>query len=87
MMQEYPLIRMLVCHRFTASTIVSGGGGDNGGKVVTHLPPSSEVGGSDPKPYVVKIVILLLMVGSLQYRNLTNCMYWFTLPIKLFVMI
>ena len=29
----------------------------------------------------------LLMVGSLQYRTLANCMYWFPLPTKLPVMI
>ena len=25
----------------------------------------------------------LSLVGSLQYRTMTNCMYWFPLPIKL----
>ena len=29
----------------------------------------------------------LLLVGSLQYRTLTNCMYWFTLPFQLPVVI
>ena len=29
----------------------------------------------------------LLLVGSLQYRTLTNCMYWFPLPFQLPVVI
>ena len=29
----------------------------HGGVVVTHSPPTSEVGGSNPKPYVGKMVI------------------------------
>ena len=27
------------------------------------------------------------IVGSLQYKTLTNCMYWFPLPLKLRIMI
>ena len=29
----------------------------NGGAVVTYLPPTSEVGGSNPGPYVGKLVV------------------------------
>ena len=29
----------------------------HGGAVVTHLPPTSEVGSSNPKPYVRKLVV------------------------------
>ena len=31
--------------------------GGNGGAVVTHSPPTSEVGSSNPKPYVGKMVV------------------------------
>ena len=51
----------------------------HGGRVVTlSLPTSSGKAGS-----------CLLLVGSLQllYGTLTNCMYWFPLPIKLPFMI
>ena len=34
-----------------------------------------------------KVGACLPMVGSLQYRTLSNCMYWFPLPIKIPVMI
>ena len=34
-----------------------------------------------------KVGSCLPLVGSLQYITLTNCMYWFTLPIKLPVVI
>ena len=30
---------------------------DHEGAVVTHLPPTSEVGGSNPRPYVGKLVV------------------------------
>ena len=49
----------------------AGGGGGSGGAVVTHSPPTSEDGGSNPGPYVGKLVVCLPMVGSLQYRILT----------------
>ena len=29
----------------------------HGGAVVTHSPPTSEVGGSNPEPYVRKLVV------------------------------
>ena len=29
----------------------------HGGAVVTHSPPTSEVGGSNPRPYVEKLVV------------------------------
>ena len=39
---------------------------DHDGAVVAHSPPTTEVGGSNPEPYVGKMV--LTMVRSLQYR-------------------
>ena len=53
------------------------------GSVVTHSPPTSGVSGLTPKTYVGKLVVVLPMVSSLQYRTLTSCMYWFPLAIKL----
>ena len=38
----------------------------HGGAVVTHSPPTSEVWGSNPGPYVGKLVVAYLMVGSLH---------------------
>ena len=64
-----------------------GGGGGLGGAVVTHLPPTSKVSGSNPGSYVGKVGSCLPVVDSLQYRTLTNCMYWFPLPTKLPVVI
>ena len=61
------------------------GGGGHGGIVATHSPPTSEVGGSNTRPYVGKVGSCLPMVSILQYRTLTNCMYWFPLPTKLAV--
>ena len=58
----------------------------HGGAVVTDSPPTSEAGSSYPGHYVGKVGSLTL-VGSLQYRTLTNCMYWIRLPIKLSVVI
>ena len=34
-----------------------GGGGGLGGTVVTHSPPTPEVSGSNPIPYVGKLVV------------------------------
>ena len=34
-----------------------GGGGGHGGSVVTRPPPTSEVLGSQPRPYVGKLVV------------------------------
>ena len=31
--------------------------GGHGGEVVTHSPPTSEVSGSNPRPYVGKLVV------------------------------
>ena len=54
----------------------------HGGRVVTLSDPTSEIGVHiSARPQVGK------MVGSLQYRTLTNCMYWFPLPIKPPVMV
>ena len=36
-----------------------------------------------PQTLCGKVGSFLAIVGSLQYRTLTNCMYWFPLPIKL----
>ena len=33
------------------------GGWGHGGAVVTHSPPTSEVSGSNPEPYVGKLVV------------------------------
>ena len=46
--------------------------------MVLHSTLTSEVGGSNLEPYVGRWQFLP-MVGSLQYRTLTNCMYWFPL--------
>ena len=43
-------------------------------KVVTHLPPTPGIGGSNPGPYVGKIIDFY-QVSSLQCRILANCMY------------
>ena len=60
----------------------------HGGRVVTLLPPTSVAGVRFPAwPQVGKLVVACLLVGSLQYRTLTNCMYWFPLPFQLPVVI
>ena len=56
------------------------------GAVVTHSPLTTEVGGSNPA-LCGKFGSCLLMVSSLQYRTLTNCMYRFPLPTKLPIVI
>ena len=49
----------------------------HGGRVVTLSRPTSEAGVRFPaQPQVGKLV-----VDSLQYRTLMNCMYWFPLPL------
>ena len=59
--------------------------GGHGGRVVTLSPlrlgsvPSTASSG--------KAGSCLPLVGSLQYRTLTNCMYWFPLPFQLPVVI
>ena len=59
----------------------------HGGVVVIHrLPASGFFLVQTPGP-MGKVGSCLLMVGSLQYRILTNCMYWFPLPIKLHVVL
>ena len=47
----------------------------------TPLPPP-EVGSLNPG-FCGKVGSFLVIVGSLQYRSLTNCMYWFPLPKEL----
>ena len=42
----------------------------------TGAHPTSEVSGSNPNPCGT-VGSHLLMVGSLPYRTLTNCMHWF----------
>ena len=57
---------------------------DHSGRVVTLSPPTSEAGVRFPAwPQVGKAGSCLPLVGSLQYRTLTNCMYWFPLPFQL----
>ena len=52
----------------------------------TRLPPLSR--GSIPGTASSgKAGSCLPLVGSLQYRTLTNCMYWFPLPFQLPVVI
>ena len=41
------------------------------GPVVTHSLPTFEVSGSNPRPYVAKLVVCLPMVGSLQHSYFT----------------
>ena len=41
----------------------------------------------EPETLCGKIGSCLLLVDSLQYRTLTNCMYWFPLPIQLPIVI
>ena len=49
--------------------------------MVTLSPPTSEAGvWFLERPQVGKLVVVLPLVGSLQYRTLTNCMCWFPLP-------
>ena len=60
----------------------------HGGRVVTLSPPTSEAGVRFPaRPQVEKTGSCLPLVGSLQYRTLTNCMYWSPLPFQLPVVI
>ena len=62
--------------------------GAHGGRVVTLSPPTSEAGGSTPGTASSgKAGSCLPSVGSLQYRTLANCMYWFPLPFQLPVVI
>ena len=61
--------------------------GDHVGAMVTHSPPTSEVEGSNLRTLCGIVSSCLLHVGSLQYRNLTNCKYCFLLPTKLPVVI
>ena len=62
--------------------------GGHGGRVVTLSPPTSEVGGSIPATALSgKAGSCLPLVGSLQYTNLANSMYWFPLPFQLPVVI
>ena len=58
-------------------------GGDHGGRVATLSSPTSDVG---PVPSG-KAGSCLPLVGSLQYKTLTNCMYWFALPFQLPIVI
>ena len=53
--------------------------GGHGGRVVTLSPPTSEAGVQFPASSG-KAGSCLPLVSSLQYRTLTNCMYWFPLP-------
>ena len=58
--------------------------GGHGDRMVTFSPPTSEVGVRFPAwPQVRKLVVACRWLGSLQYRTLTNCMYWFPLPFQL----
>ena len=62
--------------------------GGHGGRVVTLSPPTSEAGGSVPVTASSgKAGSCLPLVGSLQYRTLTNCMHWFPPPFQLPVVI
>ena len=57
--------------------------GGHGGRVVILLPPTSEIGIRFPaRPQVGNAGSCLPLVGSLQYRTLTNCLYWFPLPFQ-----
>ena len=58
-----------------------------GGRVVTLSPPTSEAGVRSRHALSGKAGSCLSLVGSLQYRTLMNCMYWFPLPFQLPVMI
>ena len=44
--------------------------GGHNNTVVTHSPPTSEVSGSNPGPYVGKLVVFLPMVSSFTVQNL-----------------
>ena len=72
---------------YTSQTNKKDGG--HGGRVVTLWPPTSEAG-SRSVPGMAssgKAGSCLPLVGSLQYRTLMNCMYWFPLPFQLPVVI
>ena len=57
--------------------------GGHSGRVVTLSSPTSEPGVSVPSTASYgKAGSCLLLVGSLQYRTLTICMYWFPLPFQ-----
>ena len=57
--------------------------GGHGGRVVPPLRP----GFCSRTPSSGKAGSCLSLVGSLEYRTLTNCMYWFPLPFQLPVVI
>ena len=59
----------------------------HGGAVVAHMSPTSEVDGSNPGPYVGKMVVSYRRSAVYGTKTLTNCMYWFPLPLILPVMI
>ena len=49
--------------------------------MVIHLLLTLEDCSSNPESYVGKDGSFLPMADGLQYRTLTNCMYWFSLSI------
>ena len=51
-MQIHYLLAVDVCMH-----LMMGGGGGHGGAVVRHSLPTSEAGGSNPEPYVGKMVV------------------------------
>ena len=80
-----PRQQLIICKYWTISCPLTRGHGD---RVVTLSPPTSEAGVSVPGTASSgKAGSCLPLVGSLQYRTLTNCMYWFPLPFQLPVVI
>ena len=55
--------------------------------VVEHSPPTSEVGGSNPEPYVGKMVVSYRWSAVYTTETSPTAMYWSSLPIKLPIVI
>ena len=57
--------------------------------VLTHVSPTSEACSSNPGcgNLYGKLVVVYQWSAILHYRTLTNCIYWFPLPIKLPIVI
>ena len=47
----------------------------HGGAVITQSPITSEIDGSNPGPYVGKLVVAYRWSAVYSTKTLTNCMY------------
>ena len=58
----------------------------HGDTVVTHSPPTSEDVGSNPGPYMGKLVVAYQW-SAVYSTEPSNCMYWLSLATKLPIVI